>query len=374
MFSIPTLPDLVERVRRSMRTQLPGSDAYLWPNNLNPIGKVFAGLIHEVFGFADYIRRQIFVMTADDENLDMHGNEYGLPRLPAAPAQGPVVIAVADAYTINPGAILRLGNGIEYVATSGATTASAATLSIEVTAVANGAAGNAAAGAGLEIVSGAIDPNGDANPQAVVGTGGIVLGADIEGDEDYRSRILVRKRNPPHGGAPADYVTWARQVSGVSRVFVERKFAGAGTVRVFPLMDGLFANGIPDAAAVTRVDDYIQMVAPAGAIVVTSAAAAYSIPVIIANLKPDTPDTRNAAVAELRGAFRRFGRVAGSDVGHAAMPYLASPFTFSLSWLSQAINDAPGVTSHDLLAPTTDIVVPRASIPVPDITFAPVHS
>ncbi|WP_316189393.1 baseplate J/gp47 family protein [Bradyrhizobium sp. SZCCHNS1054] len=371
MFSIPTLPDLVERVRRSMRTQLPGSDAYLWPNNLNPIGKVFAGLIHEVFGFADYIRRQIFVMTADGGNLDMHGNEYGLPRLPAAPAQGPVIIAVADAYTINPGAILRLGNGVEYVATSGATTASAATLSIEVTAVANGAAGNAAAGAGLEVVSGAIDPNGDANPQAVVGTGGIVLGADVEGDEDYRSRILFRKRNPPHGGAPADYVTWARQVSGVTRVFVERRYNGGGTVRVFALMDNLFANGIPDVAAIARVDDYIQAVAPAGAAVLTSAPVAYPINIEIANLTPDTPDTRNAVRAELQAAFRRRGRVAGSDVAHAAMPYLASSFTFSLSWLPQTINDAPGVISHDLASPLSDVVVPLASMPVPGvISFA----
>ena len=41
------------------------------------------------------------------------------------------------------------------------------------------------------------------------------------------SRALGRgfcsgKRTPPQGGSAADYVIWARQVSGVSRVFVER--------------------------------------------------------------------------------------------------------------------------------------------------------
>jgi len=37
---------------------------------------------------------------------------------------------------------------------------------------------------------------------------------------NFRGRILFRKRNPPFGGSPADYVQWCTNVIGVTRVFV----------------------------------------------------------------------------------------------------------------------------------------------------------
>ena len=65
-FAIPSLRDLVERARQSFRANLPGTDAWLWPNNIGPSAKVMAGLTHEVFGYADYIARQKFALPGSD--------------------------------------------------------------------------------------------------------------------------------------------------------------------------------------------------------------------------------------------------------------------------------------------------------------------
>jgi uncharacterized phage protein gp47/JayE len=92
---------------------------------------------------------------------------------------------------------------------------------------------------------------------------------------------------------------------------------------------------------------------PAGAILTVAAPVAHPINITIDNLIiPDTPATREAVLDELREAFLRLGRVAGSDTVHGGMPFLASPAQFSLAWIYQAIANATGVTSFDLTAPT----------------------
>lgn len=368
MFAIPSLKDLVERSRSRFRINLPGSDAHIWPNNLGPTAKVIGGMTHEVFGFADYIQRQKFALTADGENLDLHGEELGLSRRPAAPARGFVAVTASAAISIAAAAIFRRLDGVEYRAVNGGSIPGAGTLEIEVIASTDGAATSAIAGTSLEIVSGL---SGDDTATAEVSTAALVGGFDIEKDGDpfttdlgtFRGRILFRKRNPPHGGAAHDYVQWASDVSGVTRVFVERLWAGVGTVRVFPLMDDLFSDGVPDSANIARVAHYIETVRPAGAMVTVSPPAARPINVAIGGLAPNTSDVQEAVNAELRAMFRRLSRVAGGDSAIGGMPYLASPATFSRSWIWQAIANASGEERHALVAPLTDTVLEIGEIP-----------
>lgn len=354
MFQIPSLADLLQRARQAFRTYLPGSDAWVWPNNVYASAKVIAGMAFELFGFASYISRMIFASTAPDiETLRLHGAEYGLPQLPNGPAGGNVTYTATDAITVDTGATLGRSDGVTYLVTAGGVMTGAGTLQLPVTAANPGALANAEAGTPLQVLSGVSGP-GSGNVTAAVGSGDIAQGADVEGIESYRQRILFRKRNPPHGGAASDYVIWAQQVPGVSRVFVERLWAGSGTVRVFFFMDGLYPNGIPAPAAVQTVRDYLATVEPASAIVTVAAPNAHPINVTIANLVPDTTDTRNAIADELHAAFLRLGRVAGNDTPHSGMPFLATAVTFSLGWIYQAIANAKGVDSFDLVSPTAD--------------------
>lgn len=365
-FLIPTLPDLATRAREAFRAYLPGTDAWLWPNNINPSAKVIAGVAHEVFGFADYIARQKFALTADSENLDRHAEELGLARKPAEPASGKVTLTATEAITVDAGALFRRADGIEYRALAAGLLGGPGTLDLDVIATTDGKTTTAIGGAALEIVEGV---TGDAT--AAVHADGIAGGADIEDDDALRARVLFRKRNPPHGGSPADYVLWALSLSGVTRVFVERRHNGAGTVRVFPLMDDLYANGIPPVGEIARVQDYIDTVAPAAADVTVAAPVAVAVNITITDIEPDTTAIRDAVTAELRASFRRLSRVAGGDVAHGAMPYLAVPTTFSRSWIWQAVANATGEERHAITAPAADVALTATQIAtLGTITFA----
>lgn len=360
MFAIPSLADLLQRARQAFRTYLPGSDAWVWPNNIYASAKVIAGMAFEVFGFASYISKMIFASTAPDiETLRLHGAEFGLPQLPAAPAGGNVTFTASAAITVATGATLQRADGVTFLVTAGSLLTGAGTLQVPVTAAAVGAIANSPEGTPLQILSG-LTGAGSAGATAAVGAGDIVQGADVEDIESYRQRILFRKRNPPHGGSASDYVIWAKQVPGVSRVFVERLWAGSGTVRIFVFMDGIYPNGIPTPGAISTVAAYLATVEPASAVVTVAAPAANPINVTVTNLVPNTVDVRNAIADELRAAFLRLGRVAGNDTPHSGMPFLASPAVFSLSWIYQAIANAKGVQSFDLSTPMTDTTLPVA--------------
>lgn len=366
-FQIPSLPDLVTRARRAFRNYLPGSDAWLWPNNLNPTAKVIGGALHEAFGFLDYIARQKFALTADTEHLDLHGAEFGVPRKPAAPARGAVLLTIVGGAQIAAGAIFRRSDAIEYRSLVTVAIEGDGTLSVDVVATSDGKLTTALAETPLEIVSGV--SGGDI--VAEVASGGINGGADVEDDESYRARILFRKRNPPHGGSAADYVLWASQVSGVSRVFVERLWNGCGTVRVFVLMDDLYSHGIPPSPEISRVADFIETVRPAGALVTVAAPVSVPVNITIEGLSPDTLKVREEVLAELRAAFRRLSRVAGADVNLGAMPYLATATSFSRSWIWQAIANATGEERHIVTAPTADVELTAGQIAtLGTVTFA----
>lgn len=373
-FKIPTLAELSDRARKSFRANLKGTDAWLWPNNVYASAKVIAGSVFEAFGFLAYIRRMILVHTAPDiETLLLHGEEFAIPRKPAAPAQGQVTFTATTALTVADSALLRRSDGVEFRVVNGGTLPGAGDLEVTVIATTDGAAGNTAEGASLEIVSGV---TGTATVE--IGPGSLALGAELEDKESFRQRILFRKRNPPHGGAPADYVLWVGQVAGVSfledrpTVFIERLWAGPGSVRVFPLMFDLYADGIPQAADVQRVADYLATVQPAGAAVTVQAPTAVPVAIVINGLVPDTPDVRGAVEAELRDAFKRLSRVAGTDAEFAAMPYLAFPTSFSTSWIWQAVANASGEKRHRISSPAADIALTAGQYPVfASVTFNP---
>lgn len=364
-FSIPSLSDLVERSRSAFRTYLAGTDAWIWPNNINPTAKVLGGAMYELHQRLAYVERQKFASTAEGEWLDRHGFEIGLSRNPAAKATGTVTFTSTGAFTVAPGAVLARTDGVQFATTLGGQLLIAGTLSLPVVAVVAGKAGITPSGTPLSIVSNVVG-----SATVAVDASGLVGGADDEDDEAFRARILFRKRFPPHGGSAPDYVEWATEVPGVTRVYVERTWNGAGTVRVFPITDGATSNGIPSGPMVAAVKSYLEARAPAGAVLTVAAPVAQQIDMIVSGLSPSSVEVREAVKAEVADTFRRLGRVAGNDSEHPAMPFLATPATFSLSWIWQAIANATGEQRHKLIIPNDDTVVASGSMPVPgSITF-----
>lgn len=360
MFNFKTLAQLVGQTRAAFRANLKGTDAWVWPNNVYVSGKVIGGAIFEAFGFAANVAKAMFAHTAETiEDLIEHGIEYGIPQNPAAPGTGNVVITDIAAFAVATDAVLQRADGVQYIVTAGASLATAGSVTVPVIAAQNGIATNCDGGTDLQIMSGVTGTS----PTAAVDSAGIALGADLEGIESYRARILFRKRNPPHGGAPPDYVQWAGEVAGVSfyldepTVYVERLWSGPGTVRVFPLMYDLYANGIPSDADVLRVAEHFALVQPASAGVTVTAPQPVSVDVTISGLTPNTSDVQEAVIAELKDTFRRLSRPCGSDSNFGSMPYLAYNFTFSRSWIWQAIANSTGEKRHILNSPTADVTL-----------------
>jgi uncharacterized phage protein gp47/JayE len=373
------LPDLlacVQLARAAFRAYLPGANAWAWPNNVAPSAKVIGAAQWQGYQHLDYAARQAFALFAEGKNLDIQGNMLNLPRKLAAASAGNVLITVSGAAAMAAGGQIQRADNTLYTATGPASTASAGVLTVPVLGPA-GLAYNTAENTPMTIVSG-LTGVGATGATAAVDSSGLTGGLDIEPDGEpetrdlstYRGRILFRKANPPQGGAPADYVQWAGEVTGVTRVFVERRWAGAGTVRVFPIFDQLFAStgGIADGAHIALVADLIAPLAPAGANVAFAAPVAQPVSVAISNLSPSTAAAQAAVLAEIADAFQMYGRVSGSDAAVASMPYLASPFSMLADWIEGAVRDAPGVIGADVSV--ADTAISEGCIPTPSVTFS----
>ena len=365
MLKIPTLADLSEQVRQKFRAYMPGSDAWVWPNNIGVTAKVIAGTLSALYSRLDYLQRQAFAVTADDEFLDRHAAGIGLSRRPALPASGSVDFTGTAAFAVITGAILQRADGQQFAVLTGGNLAVAGTLTLPVQAISGGAQGLTLSATQMTVVSGL---TGTAT--AEVSSGGLTGGSDVEDRETFRARILFRKRNPYAGGSASDYVTWAMSVTGVTRVYVERLWAGPGTVRVFPITDALTINGIPSAATLAAVSQVIALNAPAGALVTVAAAVALPVNITVTGLQPATTAMQNAAKAAIADAFIQHGAVAGNDTAVSVLPFLSVPYSFSLSWLWQAVANASGSLRHTLTSPATDVTISAGRMPVPGtVTF-----
>lgn len=351
-FDTPSLKAMAERVRGAFRANLPGTDAWIWPNNVYASAKVIAAATWEVLLRLRWVVDQAFVTTAEGSFLDRHGADYGLPRLPATYAEGTGRFSGAVGSAVAAGLIVSNGAGRRFRVQSGASIPQSGSVDVPLRAIDEGAASNTHEGATLTINGSPIGI--DENATTPSGIGG---GSDEENDERYRERLLFRKQNPPHGGAPSDYVLWARQIAGVTRVWPVRAAFGPGTIAVYFLMDDLYENGIPLNTDVIRVSDHIDGLAPAGAVYSVFAPAAYVVDVKIAGLTPDNGAVRDAVVSEIAETFRREARPTTPGA-------YGTTEIFSPSWIWQAAANASGERRHRIISPVTDIVVPIGKIAV----------
>src|SRR5437870_617674 len=88
--------------------------------------------------------------------------------------------------------------------------------------------------------------------------------------------------------APTAWCIWRPRAVPRPAVFVEQLWAEVGTVRVYPLIFDLYANGIPLTADIERVAEYIEKVRPAGALVTVAAPVAVPVDITIARMSPNT--------------------------------------------------------------------------------------
>lgn len=368
VWQIKTIDEHVTGTVRAFDANMQGADAALRRNNLRPTAQVIAAGHYNLERFIAWGIDQKFIRDCAPDQLDRHGAEMKppVPRKKATPAKGRVTVTATGPATLTGGAVLVRSDGQQFSVDAGLVLAGAGAGEVSVTALVAGGDGNSDAGAALSASSGL---TGSAT--LAVTAGGIGGGADVEGHEPYRARLLFAKAYPDHGGAAPDWYRYTLAVAGVTRAFIEPLGHGRGTVVIYPFFDLTRQNGIPLESDRQIVDAELRRVGPGAGLPVVRIAQAVPINMVYSGLYPNTPEVQQAVAAEIATIFFRNSRVAGSAEPHPSMPFLCTPEVFSRSWLWQAAANASGEQRHVVVTPASDIGLASGQTAVPGtLTFA----
>lgn len=187
--------------------------------------------------------------------------------------------------------------------------------------------------------------------------GAIGGGTDLQSDEDYKTEVIDAYRNPISTFNPAAIELKIKEVSGITRVFVEEITPAEGQVTVYFTRDN-DANIIPDASEVTTAKNKLLEIKPAHvstADVIVSAPTGVTVDFTFTALNPNTTTMQNAITASL-GALFRDDTTVSQDLTEDA--YRAAIF--------QTIDTETGqkVKSFTLSGPSGDIAIASGELPV----------
>lgn len=217
----------------------------------------------------------MFPMWAWGEWLDLHGVSAKVTRKQASRASGHVTVTGIAGTTIEEGTVFCTEGttdveSVEFATTEEATIPEQGTVDIPVASVLTGATYNVT----RNTVTLQKQPN--ENITSVTNENPIRGGTDEEDDDTYRERILEKLRSAEVSfvGCDADYVRWAKEVSGVGSAVVEPEWKGPGTVKVVVADPDGSAVGEETLKAVENYivspKDRLKRLAPIGASVTIS--------------------------------------------------------------------------------------------------------
>lgn len=347
-FARPTLNELVERVQADFVSRLPLNGSPLRRSLVHVLARVIAGMTHMLYGALEWLSRQLFADTSDDDYLVRQATLFGLSKVAATYAAAPVTFTGEDGSVIPEGSILVRSDGARYETIEGDYTISGDNVDGLVRALEAGAVGSLAEAAVLSFEA----PIAGVDATATVGAGG-EDGADQETTEALRARLRARMAEPPMGGSVADYIAWAKQIAGVTRVWPVPLALGAGTVVVRFVRDDDTPSIIPSAGEVSDVQDYIDSVKPAHA-AVTVAAPIDSPTAFTIGVTPDTTEVKAAVTAQLDDLYRRVA-TPKDELGDGG--------TILLSQIRTAIGNAEGLTDYNLTVPSADVTSTTGELP-----------
>jgi len=330
----PSLATLIKRNQADVESEIQGVDAKVRRRNLNILAKAVSLVAHSLYGFMAFIVRQLFPGTSEGEYLDRHASFWPKGgRKEASFATGFIRLNGSVGATVDEDTVWIRSDGVEYLIDEPGTFIDT-TLTLSVTASIAGQVGNAEPGTTISLSL----PIDGVTSAAVVDVGGISGGADIEDDDRVNGRITDRVQNPPHGGAPNDYVQWAKEIPGVTRAWVYPLELGPGTVTVRFVRDD-DATIIPDAGEVSTVQDHINEVSPVTALVNVEAPVAAPLNFTI-TVTPNTQAVKDAVAAELADLIKRESEPAG---------------TLLISHIREAISLAAGEKNYVMAVPVADV-------------------
>jgi len=193
----PSLETLIQRAKTTITTKLRVSNPAI-----DAVAAAIGGGNYGVYGYSDYLFRQLSPETAEEEWLYIWANRFKTPRLDAQLATGTVNFLGAALGTIVPsGLILKDTNDNEYEVTA----ATSADLPVPIRSMEAGENFNQPAGIELTMSTAVTGLNPDE-----ITTNEITGGSDIEELERWRSRVVLAWRETQVVGRAEDYKIWAQ--------------------------------------------------------------------------------------------------------------------------------------------------------------------
>ena len=305
-----------------------------------------AAQVYGLYVQAQWAVRQCFPQTAQGEYLDRPAQLRGLSRKPAVRAEGSLRFFVTTAAqtnrTIPAGTVCMTPDLIRFETTkAGVLAAGKLQADIPARAVEPGSAGNVPAGSVVSMAVAPVGVAGCGNPKAFGG------GADAEGDEDLRERVLATFRRLPNGANAAFYQQGALSFDQVAAASVLPRARGKGTVDV--VVSTL--SGTPGQALLKELDDYFRQRREIAVDVQVRAPASVKVPVTVKVAA--APGQDPAAVQQrVRQALTAWfdGRRLGQNVLRAK--------------LGSIIFGCEGVENYTITAPAADVAVASDQLPV----------
>jgi uncharacterized phage protein gp47/JayE len=227
------------------------------------IATIFAGVYITLYKQIGWLFLQLYPDTAYWGEVNILGRrirplvKWGILIGVGEPRTGSQWQGVITIRVLHQGSSLIAGTQLKseitgklYITEEGAAlendTATAAVICAE-----NGTAGNLEAGDSLSFVS----PLGTVERIAAVAET-TVYAMEDEGEAEYRARVVNRFRNPPLGGALADYRRWAGDVPGVLNTYPYKDTQSPSGVLLYVSgTPSLFPNRIPSADLLKQVGE-----------------------------------------------------------------------------------------------------------------------
>jgi uncharacterized phage protein gp47/JayE len=357
-FNRPSLQTLYAQAVAAFQS-IPGMLPWLRRNVLTVESKILAGQTDQMYGYmARLIDWVLIPFTSRGQYLTRWMAGVGVPRENAAPAAGNVIIQGTAGITVGAGWVLQ------YQATGSTTsvlytTQAALTLTggtddtVAVEATAGGADGNLPAGTVLAPVTAIAGVSAN----VTVATGGLTGGEDVESDAAGQIRLQQRMSSVPMGGSTWDYQTWAKEVAGVTRVWVYPQNRGPGTVDVAFMLDAR-TDPFPLSGDITAVETYVATVRPVTVNFQAFALTPSDVNIRILNLVAETGYQLTTVQANITAALTALFMTTTptATFGDGITPGTTGGTLF-LEQICGAISSTAGVGSFDLAAPTADVTV-----------------
>jgi len=326
-FERPHIAQIKARIEADVDGRLVAGDPRLRRDLIRVLSQMEAGVAHGLYGDLQWLAENLLPNTRDPNILQAWAEIYGVPRLGATRAEGPIAILGNPGFTLAAGdVVFQYSDGRRYELLDDVSAAGPYAEG-RVRAVDGGAAGNLSDGETITL----LDPLPGIQSEVFVIAPGISGGADIESTTAWSARLLQRIQQPPQGGSLSDYERWAREAHpAITNVWPKGATPIAGFVTVYCMAYGSTPTGEPEPTVIDAVKANIEAKRPVQGRYYVLAPSLKEVDPII-SLNPNTPAVQAAVEASLRDLFER-----------EAAPGTAIP----LSHVGEAISLAPGEQDH----------------------------